>query len=140
VARQPELTSPADPVAEEVDWDAIERSPEYRELEATKRRFILPATAGYLAAYFGFLVLAGQAPDFMGRRLAGGITVGFVLMGALFVVVWALVFAYRRVAGRDWDVQAARVIEHAGPPATPPPDGARTGPREAPTGRTEVAR
>ena len=61
----------------DIDWVAAERSPEFRELIAKKRAFVLPATVFFLAWYFGFIVLAGYAPDFMGGEfLADGLTVG----------------------------------------------------------------
>ena len=41
-------------------------SPEFRELIAAGRRFVLPATIFFLAWYIGFILLAGYAPDFMG--------------------------------------------------------------------------
>lgn len=127
------------PGLEDVDWDALERSPEYRELAAEKRSFVIPATVGYLTAYFGFLIVAGVAPDLMGRRLHGGITVGYALMAALFVLVWALVFAYGRLANRRWDSRAERVIELAtGADAPGDAGGRRTGPRTAPSGRQGV--
>jgi uncharacterized membrane protein (DUF485 family) len=115
VSEAPRGTETARPLPEaepggEVDWDAIERGPEYRELRGMQRRFIVPATVGYLVAYFGFLLLAGLAPDFMGTSVYGGITVAFVLLAGLFVLVWALVRAYVRIATTRWDAQAARVV------------------------------
>ena len=61
----------------EIDWEAVERSPEFRELIAKKKAFVVPATVFFLAWYFGFIVLAGYAPDFMGSEfIADGLTVG----------------------------------------------------------------
>jgi uncharacterized membrane protein (DUF485 family) len=39
-----------------------------------QRRFMGPATAGYLLAYFGFLLLAGLAPGFLGPTCSGAST------------------------------------------------------------------
>ena len=64
---------------ESVDWEAIERSPEFRELIARRRRFVLPATIFFLAWYLGFILLAGYAEDFMGSSIYEGFTVGYVL-------------------------------------------------------------
>ena len=49
-----------------VDWEEVAQSPEFRELVAARRRFVLPATIFFLAWYIGFILLAGYAPDFMG--------------------------------------------------------------------------
>ena len=63
---------------QEIDWVAAERSPEFQELVKKKRAFVIPATIFFLAWYFGFIVLAGYAPDFMGREfLTDGLTVGY---------------------------------------------------------------
>jgi len=97
----------------EIDWEVVERSGEYRRLRSMQRGFIVPATVGYLVVYFGFLLLAGLAPDLMGRRVFGGITLAFVLLIALFGVVWALVYVYVKVATERWDPQADRVIAEA---------------------------
>jgi Protein of unknown function, DUF485 len=75
----------------------------------------------------------------MGTRLVGGITVGYVLMAGLFVLVWALVFAYGRFANRRWDAQAARVVELAQPPAGRAA-GQRTGPPAERSPATSSAR
>ena len=56
----------------DIDWVAAERSPEFRELVKKKNSFVIPATIFFLAWYFGFIVLAGYAPDFMGERITGG--------------------------------------------------------------------
>lgn len=115
----------------EADWDAIERMPEYHELEQAKRRFVMPATAVYLAAYFGFLLLAGLAPDVMGAGIYKGITLGWLLLAGLFALVWTLVFRFGRTARTDWDPRSAEIARLAD--ATwRDDDERRTGPREAP--------
>ena len=53
----------------EIDWVAAERSPEFRELVAEEEaRSSSRRTIFFLAWYFGFVVLAGYAPDFMGEE------------------------------------------------------------------------
>ncbi len=65
-----------------MDWEAVERSPEFRELVKRKNAFIIPATLFFLAWYFGFIILAGYAPDFMGEEfLTDGLTVDQVVDG-----------------------------------------------------------
>lgn len=123
------------------DWVAIERSPEFRELIAKKKAFVLPATVFFLAWYFGFIILAGYAPDFMGREFIwDGLTVGYVLALSQFLMTFVLGWAYVRRADRVFDPLAERAVTKAleGTPSDPamsqePPP--RTPP--APTG--EVA-
>jgi uncharacterized membrane protein (DUF485 family) len=97
-----------------VDWSRIEQSREFKELEARKRRFVMPATVFFLAWYFGFIALAGYAPDFMGESLIGGLTVGYALALSQFVMTWALAGLYLRKADREFDPLAERARALAG--------------------------
>ena len=93
----------------EFDWEAVERSPEFRELVKKKNAFVIPATIFFLAWYFGFIILAGYAPDFMGREfLTDGLTVGYVLALSQFVMTWGLGAWYLRKADREFDPLAEK--------------------------------
>ena len=92
---------------------AAEESDEFKELIAKRRRFVLPATIFFLAWYFGFVILAGYAPDFMGESVYEGLTVGYLLALSQFVMVWALGFMYLKRADRDFDPLAKRAAERA---------------------------
>jgi uncharacterized membrane protein (DUF485 family) len=96
-----------------VDWKAVERSPEFRELIAARRRFVLPATIFFLAWYLGFILLAGYAPDFMARSVYQGLTVGYCLALTQFVVVGVLGIAYLRRAERVYDPLADKAARQA---------------------------
>jgi uncharacterized membrane protein (DUF485 family) len=98
----------------EIDWEAAERSPEFRELIKRKRAFVVPATIFFLAWYFGFIILAGYAPDFMGREfITDGMTVGYALALTQFLMVWGLGWWYLRKADRVFDPLAERAAEVA---------------------------
>jgi uncharacterized membrane protein (DUF485 family) len=98
----------------EIDWEAAERSPEFRELIKRKRAFVVPATAFFLVWYFGFIVLAGYAPDFMGEEfITDGLTVGYTLALTQFVMTWVLGWLYLRKADRVFDPLAERAAEVA---------------------------
>jgi uncharacterized membrane protein (DUF485 family) len=98
----------------QIDWEAVERSPEFRELIQRKKAFVIPATLFFLAWYFGFVILAGYAPDFMGREfLTDGLTVGYVLALSQFVMTWVLGWMYLRRADRDFDPLAVKAREAA---------------------------
>ena len=94
----------------EIDWGAAERSEEFQQLVRRRRRFVLPATAFFLTWYFGFIVLAGYAPDFMGESVYEGLTVGYCLALTQFVMVWGLGWLYLRKADREFDPLAERAI------------------------------
>ena len=97
----------------EIDWIAAERSPEFRELIRKRRAFVLPATIFFLSWYFGFIILAGYAEDFMGESVYEGLTVGYVLALTQFVMVWGLGWLYLRQADRVFDPLAERAAEVA---------------------------
>ena len=93
----------------EIDWVAAERSPEFQQLVKRKKAFVLPATIFFLSWYFGFIVLAGYAPDFMGEEvLIDGFTIGYLLALTQFVMTWTLGAMYMRRASREFDPLAER--------------------------------
>jgi uncharacterized membrane protein (DUF485 family) len=95
-----------------IDWEAVERSPEFRELVRRKKAFVVPATIFFLSWYFGFIILAGYAPGFMGEEfLTDGLTVGYVLALSQFVMTWGLAWWYLRKADRVFDPLAAAARE-----------------------------
>jgi uncharacterized membrane protein (DUF485 family) len=98
---------------ERVDWNAVEQSPEFKELIAARRRFVLPATIFFLAWYIGFVLLAGYAPDFMADSVYEGLTVGYCLALTQFVMVFTLGYLYLRRADTVYDPLAAKVVEQA---------------------------
>ena len=96
-----------------VDWESVERSPQFKELIAARRRFVLPATIFFLAWYFGFVLLAGYAPDFMARSVYEGLTVGYCLALTQFVMVAVLGLMYLRRSERVFDPLADEVVRSA---------------------------
>ena len=97
----------------DVDWEAIERSPEFQELVARKRRYVVPRVIFFLAWYLGFILLAGYAEDFMGKSVYEGLTVGYVLALTQFIMVWFLGWLYLRKADREFDPLAERAAKVA---------------------------
>jgi len=98
----------------DVEWQAIERSPEFRELIRRKKAFVIPATLFFMAWYFGFIILAGYAPEFMGREfITDGLTVGDALALSQFVMTWVLGWLYLRRADNTFDPLAQRAREAA---------------------------
>ena len=96
-----------------VDWEAVERSPEFRELISRRRRFVLPATIFFLSWYLGFILLTGYAPDFMARSVYEGLTVGYCLALTQFVMVAVLGLMYLRRAEKVYDPLAHRAAQRA---------------------------
>ena len=97
----------------EINWAAAEQSPEFQELVHKRRSFVIPALAFVFVWYFGFIALAGYAPDFMGERLIDGFTVGYALALSQFLMTWFLGWLYLRKADRDFDPLARAAAEKA---------------------------
>jgi uncharacterized membrane protein (DUF485 family) len=97
-----------------VDWEAIERSPEFQELVRRKRAFVVPATIFFLAFYMAFILLCGYAKDFMASSVYEGLTVGYCLALTQFAMVLILGILYLRRADQEYDPLAQRVVTLAG--------------------------
>ena len=95
----------------DVDWEEIERSPEFQELVKRRKAFVLPGTVFFLAWYMGFILLVAYAEDFMARRVYEGLTVGYCLALTQFVMVLVLGLWYLRKADHEFDPLAAKAIE-----------------------------
>ena len=92
----------------DVDWEEIERSPEFQELVKRRKAFVLPGTIFFLAWYMSFILLTAYAEDFMSRRVYEGLTVGYCLALTQFVMVLVLGLWYLRKADREFDPLAER--------------------------------
>jgi uncharacterized membrane protein (DUF485 family) len=99
---------------EGLDWEAIERSPEFQELVHKRRSFVIPATIFFLAYYMAFILLTGYAEDFMAESVYEGLTVGYCLALTQFLMVFVLGIMYLRRADKDYDPLAQRVVTAAG--------------------------
>jgi uncharacterized membrane protein (DUF485 family) len=95
----------------DIDWEAIERSPEFQELVTRRRSFVLPATAFFLIWYMGFILLTAYAKDFMSERVYEGLTVGYCLALTQFVMVLVLGLMYLSRSAKVYDPLAAKAIE-----------------------------
>ena len=86
-----------------IDWEAIERSPDFRALVASRRRFTMlwgGGTAGLCAA---FVVLAYLSPALFGEAM------GWVVGVGLIVLTWIVSFAYLRKSDREWSPMEQRI-------------------------------
>ncbi len=95
----------------DVDWEEIERSPEFQELVKRRKAFVLPGTIFYLTWYMGFILLVAYAEDFMASRVYQGLTVGYCLALTQFVMVVVLGLLYLRKSENEFDPLAAKAIE-----------------------------
>jgi len=113
MAARPDRAGESDVLERPIDWERAERSPEFRDLVAAKRRFVIPATIFFMAWYLGFVLLAGYAPDFMGESVYEGLTVGYCLALSQFLMVLVLGVWYLRKAEHVFDPLAEKAANRA---------------------------
>jgi uncharacterized membrane protein (DUF485 family) len=104
------MPEPLDRAQSAIDWEAIERSPEFQQLVHRRRAFVIPCTIFFLGWYLGFILLCAYAPDFMGDRVYEGLTVGYCLALTQFAMVFILGLWYLRKADNDFDPLAEKAI------------------------------
>ena len=92
------------------EWQAIEATPEFQELVADKRRFIIPATIFFIVYYFALPISVGYLPDLMDTNVIGNINLAYLFALSQFIMAWVLMYLYIRRA-RKWDAMAAQIVE-----------------------------
>ncbi|MDQ2983483.1 MAG: DUF485 domain-containing protein [Actinomycetota bacterium] len=95
----------------DIDWQAIEVSPEFQELVRKRRSFVLPATIFFLVWYMGFILLTAYSQDLMSKRVYQGLTVGYCLALTQFVMVLVLGLMYLSRSNKVYDPLAEKAIE-----------------------------
>jgi uncharacterized membrane protein (DUF485 family) len=96
------------------DWAAIARRPDFQELVARRRRFVVSALSFAVAWFGGFLLMTSYAHGFMQQVIVPGLTVAYVLGFSQFVLVWVLTALYLRSAGGTFDELERTVVDGAG--------------------------
>jgi uncharacterized membrane protein (DUF485 family) len=94
-----------------IDWEAIERSPEFQELVKKRKAFVLPGTIFFLTWYMGFILLTAYAEGFMSERVYEGLTVGYCLALTQFVMVLVLGLLYLKKSSQEFDPLAEKAID-----------------------------
>lgn len=93
----------------QVNWDAIEERPAFRELLGRKAKFIMGATVFFVVYYFALPVLVGWFPELMRKQVLGKVNFAYLFALSQFFMAWALAFVYLRKAAA-WDKAAADII------------------------------
>lgn len=85
------------------EYRAAQDSPEFVELKRRFRRFAFPMTVAFLAWYLLYVLLSTYAPDVMGTRVFGNVSLGILLGLGQFVSTFLITQLYVRHAGRNTD-------------------------------------
>ncbi|MFM6973910.1 MAG: DUF485 domain-containing protein [Agromyces sp.] len=97
--------------ASKVDFGAIQQSEKFQHLRRKQRGFIFPVLLVSLLWYFGYVLLAAYARDFMAVKLIGEFNVGLLLGLLQVVTTFVVTMWYVRFANRDLDPVAAEIRE-----------------------------
>lgn len=92
-----------------IDYAEVVASPELVELKRRQRSFAFPMAVFFLAWYFGFVLLAAFAPEFMATPVIGVVNLGLVLGLAQFVTTFTITMVYVSYANRRLDPLSAEL-------------------------------
>jgi uncharacterized membrane protein (DUF485 family) len=95
------------------DWLAIERSPQFKELVASRRRVITPLTVVWLVVSIGYLVLAAFVPGVMGWQVTDGLPFAWLAAISQVILTWAVTWAYLHKADSVIEPLERRAAEAA---------------------------
>ncbi|MFD3698182.1 DUF485 domain-containing protein [Streptomyces sp. NPDC058646] len=76
----------------------VQRSAAFQEVRSRYRRFVVPATAGFLLWYVAYVVAATAAPGLMARPVFGAVNVALLAGLGQFLSTFLLTWAYVRHA------------------------------------------
>jgi uncharacterized membrane protein (DUF485 family) len=87
-----------------IDWEAIERSPDFRALVSSRRRFVILWGGAAVALCAAMVIVSYLAPDVLGDAL------GWVIGVGLIVLTWIVSLAYLRRSDRDWSPMEQQIV------------------------------
>lgn len=96
-------------------WDRVAESPEFKDLMATKKIFIIPAFVFFVVYYFALPVLVGYAPRFMETKVIGNVNLAYLFALSQFFMAWIIAWLYVKAAG-NFDKLAKDIIDKNGHP------------------------
>ena len=95
------------------DWQAVERSPEFRELVKRRNPFLIGVTVVWVTVFTVYLLMAALAPETMGERVLG-VTFGFLFSLVQVFMTWTVTWIYLRKADRVFEPLEQRAARAAG--------------------------
>ena len=87
---------------------------EFVELRRRFRKFVFPATVGFLLWYLLYVIMSNWATDFMSQKVVGNINVALVFGVLQFISTFAIAWAYARYMNRQVDPLARQLDEKYG--------------------------
>jgi len=87
---------------------------EFIELRRRFRKFVFPATVGFLSWYLLYVILSNWAHDFMSIEVFGNVNVALIFGLLQFVTTFGLAWVYARYMNRRVDPLARQLDEKYG--------------------------
>ena len=103
----------------DVDYRAVQQSPEFQKLRRTHRSFVFPVLGACLVWYFAYVLLASYAHDFMSTPVFGSVNVAMLLGLSQVVTTFAVTMWYVHFANKHLDPVAAEIRESIETDAAP---------------------
>ncbi len=97
----------------DVDFPAIQSSPEFKELKKRHRSFVFPVLAAALLWYLAYVLLAGYAPDFMATPVFGLVNVGLLIGLGQVATTFIVTMLYVWYANKKLDPIAEQIRDEA---------------------------
>ncbi|WP_110180597.1 DUF485 domain-containing protein [Nocardioides solisilvae] len=92
-------------------YDHLAEQPEFDRLRHQYRRFIVPATVGFMSWYALYVVMSMFAPGFMNTVLFGNINVALVFGLLQFVTTFGIAYLYSQYSNKHLDPLARQLNE-----------------------------
>lgn len=94
-------------------WKTNIEGDAFKTLIAAKKQFIIVMSIVFVTFYIGLSILAGFAKPLLAMKVFGPVNLGFVLIGANYIMSWLIAIVYARVSGSRHDPMVDAVIAKA---------------------------
>lgn len=94
---------------EVVNWEQLAMADDFRALLAARIRFILPATAFFIAYYLALPLLVGYAPGLMKTQVFGAANLAYLFALSQFLMAWIVAYLFIRRC-RQFDAMAHAIV------------------------------
>jgi uncharacterized membrane protein (DUF485 family) len=98
-------------VTGQVDYIAVEDSPQFRRLRSTHRKFVIPVVTAGLIWYVAYVLMASWATDFMSTKVFGNVNWAVIIGLAQIFTTFAATLWYVWFANKKLDPEAKEIRE-----------------------------
>ena len=95
-------------------YQVLYETGEFVELRRRFRRFVFPATVGFLLWYLLYVVMSNWATDFMSQQVVGHINVALIFGILQFISTFVIAWLYARYMNRRVDPLAHQLDDRYG--------------------------